>query len=84
MKYAIIENGICVNIVMASAEYAEKIGAVPLIEGYGIGDLYSEGEWSHPEPMPDPHPSADVEERLTAVEEDVKSLTEAVERGLAL
>lgn len=37
-----------------------------------------------PEPGPEPEPEPTTKERLTAVEEDVTALTEAVERGLSL
>ena len=84
MKFAIIENGICVNVIIASAEYAGKIGAVPLQDGFGIGDLYDNGVWVHPEPEPQPEPSPTVEERLDTVETEVDEIAQAIERGLSL
>lgn len=83
MKYAIIKDGVCVNIIVASAEYAEKAGAVELVEGYGIGDIYDNGIWLHSEPTPKPTEN-NIEKRLTAVEADVADLSAAVERGLLL
>lgn len=74
MKYAIIENGICVNIVVASAEYAEKIGAVPLIEGYGIGDLCVDNAWQKAEIINEDLPS--IEERVLALESAVLAMLE--------
>ena len=76
MKYAIVENGVCINVIMAKADFATAIGAVELPDGYGIGDTYIDGEWSHPEP-PEPEPTAaddleamaiDHEYRLTLLE----------------
>lgn len=52
MKYAVITGTTCTNIIAATAEYAEKIGAVELAAGFGIGDIYDSGEWKHPEPPP--------------------------------
>lgn len=52
MKYAIISGGICVNIVRSGAEFAAQMGWVPLEAGYGIGDLYDEGQWSHDDGPP--------------------------------
>ena len=76
MKYAIVENNICTNIIVANADFAVSIGAVELPDGYGIGDTYTDGVWSHPEP-PEPEPTAaddleamaiDHEYRLTLLE----------------
>ena len=76
MKYAIVENGVCVNVIMARTDFAASIGAVELPDGYGIGDTYTDGVWSHPEP-PEPEPTAaddleamaiDHEYRLTLLE----------------
>lgn len=44
MNYGVIENGVCTNIIVADALFAAKIGAVELVEGFGIGDLY-DGNW---------------------------------------
>lgn len=52
MNYAIIENNICTNIIVADQEFADKIGAVELADGYGIGDIYIDGVWSKTEPIP--------------------------------
>lgn len=85
MKYAIIKDGVCVNIIVASAEYAEKIGAVLLSDGFGIGDLYNNDTWVHSELVSNPDvPEDEIEKRLTAVENDVADLSAAVERGLLL
>lgn len=45
MRYAIIENGICANVIIADAVFAAQIGAVELPEGFGIGDSYNGAEW---------------------------------------
>lgn len=72
-KYAIIENGVCKNVIVAGAEFAEQIGAVLLAEGFGIGDMYTNGIWSKAA-AEEPAPTA--EERLTALEEAVLAMME--------
>lgn len=48
MNYGVIENGVCTNIIVADALFAAKIGAVELVEGFGIGDKF-DGDWSKAE-----------------------------------
>lgn len=72
-KYAIIENGVCRNVIVAGAEFAEQMGAVLLAEGFGIGDMYTNGSWSKAA-MQNAAPTA--EERLTALEEAVLAMME--------
>ncbi|MDL2288259.1 hypothetical protein LJC32_02640 [Oscillospiraceae bacterium OttesenSCG-928-F05] len=45
MRYAVIEEGICTNVIEADGAFAAEIGAVPLPEGYGIGDSCTDGVW---------------------------------------
>ena len=73
MKYAIIENGVCKNVIVAGAEFAEQIGAVVLAAGFGVGDMYTNGSWSKAA-AEEPTPTA--EERLTALEEAVLAMME--------
>lgn len=49
MTYGIIQNGYCVNAIEAETWYAEMIGAVPLPDGFWLGD-YFDGEWHHEKP----------------------------------
>ena len=72
-KYAIIENGVCQNVIMAGAEFAEQMGAVVLAEGFGIGDMYANGSWSK---AAEEEPAPTAEERLTALEEAVLAMME--------
>jgi hypothetical protein len=65
MRYAIIKNTICANIIKAEPEFAQKIGAVEIPDGYGIGDRYIDGVWEKGE-VPKSDPTA--EERLSALE----------------
>jgi len=44
--YAIIENGKVVNVIEADKEFAESIGAIKILDGYGVGDEYSDGKWT--------------------------------------
>ncbi len=67
MKYAIIENNLCVNIIEASAEFAESMGAILLPDGYGIGDSYTDDTWAKA-PQPEPEPL--TEEEKKAIRDD--------------
>lgn len=50
MNYAILEEGIIVNtIVVDDEEYARSIGAFPLKEEQGIGDIYEAPNIQEPE-----------------------------------
>lgn len=74
MKYAIVENGVCVNVIMARADFAASIGAVELPDGYGIGDTYTDGVWEKQEVNAAGKP--DIEERLIALESAVLAMME--------
>ncbi len=52
MRYAVIENGVCVNIVKSDAAFAKSMGWVLLPDGFGIGDRYEAGAFfrTYPEP----------------------------------
>ncbi len=65
MRYAIIENNKCVNVIVAEPDFATEIGAVEIPNGFGIGDIYANDEWSKA-PVPEPMPTA--EERIEALE----------------
>lgn len=71
-KYAVIENGVCTNIIVANSTFAQEIGAVEIPQGFGIGDIYKNGSWSKATPEPEPT----TEERLAALEEAVLAMME--------
>jgi hypothetical protein len=79
-KYAIIETGNIVNIVLAEPEYASEQGWVLLPEGAGIGWSYVDGEFVDlrlaPEPMPVPPPPTKEEllEQLQALQAQIIAL----------
>ena len=50
MTYAIIENEKCINAIKSETDFAESIGAVPIPDGFWIGDYY-DGEWHHEKPQ---------------------------------
>lgn len=56
MNWAIVENGIVTNIIVANKKMAEKLGARPVYEGINIGAEYS--------PPPEPDLQADMAELL--------------------
>lgn len=48
MRYAVIEDGVCVNIVKAEAGFAALMGWTELPSGAEIGWSYAAGVWSAP------------------------------------
>lgn len=64
MKYAIVKDGVCENVIVADAEYAAKIGAVEIPEGFGKGDLFDGKDWAHPELEETADPQADTDAML--------------------
>lgn len=51
-RYAIIENGVVINIVVSDAEFAAQNGWVSLPNGFGINDLYDGSTFTKaPEPV---------------------------------
>ncbi|MDL2288889.1 hypothetical protein LJC32_05910 [Oscillospiraceae bacterium OttesenSCG-928-F05] len=66
MTYAIIQNGVCQNIIEAdadfAADYAQSLAceAAELPERFGIGSLYQDGAWSAPEAQ-EGNPVTDLE-----------------------
>lgn len=67
MNYCIVEDGVIVNIIVAEADFAAEIGALPGYDGAAIGEKYS--------PPPSP-PTTD--ERVTKLENENKLLQEQV------
>lgn len=47
MKFAVIKNGEIKNIIEAEENFANKIGAVRLKDGFGIGDSFENGIYSN-------------------------------------
>ena len=63
MNYCIVNSeNIIENIIVAEADFAESIGALPYYDGAEIGQPYNPPE---PEPEPDPEPT--TEEILNAM-----------------
>lgn len=73
MKYGVIRNNICHNVIVSEPEFAQKIGAVEIPDGYGIGDRYVDGAWEKGE-VPKSSPTA--EERLSALESAMLAMME--------
>ena len=67
MDYCIVEDGVIVNMIVAEADFAAEIGALPGYDGAFIGAAYS--------PPPSP-PTTD--ERLEKLEAENKLLKEQV------
>lgn len=45
MRYAIIENNKIINIISATAEFAQSIGAIRCEGSFSIGDMFINGEF---------------------------------------
>ena len=54
MNYAIVENGIVVNIVVADAEFAASQGWLEIQNEAQIGWIYEDGQFSQPPALPEP------------------------------
>ncbi len=46
-RYAILKNNVVINILISRDAFAKKIGAVILPNGFGMGDIYKNGQWKH-------------------------------------
>lgn len=66
MRYAIIENGVVVNVVVADVEFASQQGWIECPEA-GPGWLYDGQTFTAPPPPPAPEPApAPTKEQLMA------------------
>lgn len=70
MEYCIVEDGVIVNMIVAEADFAAEIGALPSYEGAAIGGAYTP-------PAPEPEPPT-TDERLEKLEAENKLLQEQV------
>lgn len=70
MEYCIVEDGVIVNIIVAEADFAAEIGALPGYDGAAIGGAYTP-------PPPEPEPPT-TEERVAKLESENKLLREQV------
>ncbi len=82
MNYAFIKNNICINVVVFETEdkansfktTMKRDGLVDDIiicpDGFGIGDTYTNGDWTKVNQIPIPT----IEERLKATEKAINSI----------
>ena len=54
MNYAIIENGVVINIVVAAADFATSQGWIEIQNEAQIGWIYEDGQFSQPPYLPEP------------------------------
>lgn len=68
MNYALIENGIVANIIVADDSFAAEHGLIQISESVSIGWSYVDGEFVdlRPAPEPMPIPPAPTKEDLLA------------------
>lgn len=69
MEYCIVEDGVIVNMIVAEADFAAEIGALPAYEGAAIGGAYTP-------PPPEPEPPT-TDERLAKLEAELVSAQSA-------
>lgn len=69
MEYCIVEDGVIVNMIVAEADFAGEIGALPAYEGAAIGGAYTP-------PPPEPEPPT-TDERLEKLEAELVSAQSA-------
>ena len=70
MEYCIVEDGVIVNMIVAEADFAAEIGALPGYDGAAIGGAYTP-------PAPEPEPPT-TDERVAKLEAENKLLREQV------
>ena len=70
MEYCIVEDGVIVNMIVAEADFAAEIGALPGYDGAAIGGAYTP-------PAPEPEPPT-TDERVAKLENENKLLREQV------
>lgn len=70
MEYCIVEDGVIVNMIVAEADFAAEIGALPGYDGAAIGGAYTP-------PAPESEPPT-TDERLEKLEAENKLLREQV------
>lgn len=69
MEYCIVEGGVIVNMIVAEADFAAEIGALPAYEGAVMGGAYTP-------PPPEPEPPT-TDERLAKLEAELVSAQSA-------
>lgn len=69
MEYCIVEDGAIVNMIVAEADFAAEIGALPAYEGAAMGGAYTP-------PPPEPEPPT-TDERLEKLEAELVSAQSA-------
>lgn len=69
MEYCIVEDGVIVNMIVAEADFAAEIGALPGYDGAAIGGAYTP-------PAPEPEPPT-TDERLEKLEAELVSAQSA-------
>ncbi len=45
-KYAVIENGLVINVALAEEAFAQSQGWIAIPDGFGVGDSYSNGTFT--------------------------------------
>lgn len=76
MEYCIVEDGVIVNVIVAEADFAAEIGALPTYEGAAIG-----GTYTPPPPEPEPAPAPTQLDRIEAQVTYTAMMTDTLMEG---
>ena len=71
MEYCIVEDGVIVNMIVADADFAGEIGALPAYAGAAIGGAYTP-------PPPEPEPPT-TDERVAKLESENSKLKSQIQ-----
>lgn len=76
MEYCIVEDGVIVNMIVAEADFAAEIGALPTYEGAAIG-----GAYTPPAPASEPEPEPTQLDRIEAQVTYTAMMTDTLMEG---
>lgn len=79
MKYAVIQNGVVSNIVLAEPEFAAEQGWIQCPEGVDIGWAYDGQTATPPVEIPEPEPTPPTKEELLAQLQAIQAQIQALE-----
>lgn len=76
MEYCIVEDDVIVNVIVAEADFAAEIGALPGYDGAVIGGVYAP-----PPPEPEPAPAPTQLDRIEAQVTYTAMMTDTLMEG---
>ena len=76
MEYCIVKDGVIVNMIVAEADFAGEVGALPGYDGAAIG-----GAYTPPPPEPEPAPAPTQLDRIEAQVTYTAMMTDTLMEG---